>query len=80
MKTFLPFCIHTWRVQVLLSSVPQGSILGPILCNIFTNDLFYFIKDAQLINFADDNTVVTFSNSVDELITDLQKETENPID
>ena len=80
MKTFLPFCIHTWRVQVLLSSVPQGSILGPILCNTFTNDLFYFIKDAQLINFADDNTVVTFSNSVDELITDLQKETENTID
>ena len=80
MKTFLPFCIHTWRVQVLLSSVPQGSILGPILCNTFTNDLFYFIKDAQLINFADDNTVVTFSNSADELITDLQKETENPID
>ena len=80
MKTFLPFCIHTWRVQVLLSSVPQGSILGPILCNTFTNDLFYFIKDAQLINFADDNTAVTFSNSVDELITDLQKETENTID
>ena len=80
MKTFLPFCIHTWRVQVLLSSVPQGSILGPILCNTFTNDLFYFIKDAQLINFADDNTIVTFSNSVDELITDLQKGTENAID
>ena len=80
MRTFLPFCIHTWRAQILLSSVSQGSILGPILCSIFTNDLFYFIKDAQLINFADDNTIVTFSNSVDELITDLQKGTENAID
>ena len=63
--------------QILLSGVAQGSILGLLLCNIFINNLFYFIKDAQLLNFAAGNTIATFSNSVDDLITDLQKESEN---
>ena len=36
--------------------MPQGSILGPLLFNIFTSDLFLFIG-VDIANYADDNTL-----------------------
>ena len=66
--------------QILLSGVSQGSILRPLLFKTFINDMFYFIRSAQLLNFADDNTIATYSNSADDLITDLQTQPENSID
>ena len=41
----------------IIKGVPQGSILGPLLFNIFLNDIFYFVEKSNLYNYADDNTL-----------------------
>ena len=37
-----------------LSRFSQGSVLRPILFNIFLNGLFFVLKETDVCNFADD--------------------------
>ena len=39
------------------TGVHQGSVLGPLLFNMFLNNIFLFISKCQLCNYADDNTL-----------------------
>ena len=56
--------------------MPEGSILGLILFNIFLSDLFPIIKDTNFANYADDNTIYKACNNVDDVILYLQQSPE----
>ena len=48
---------------------------GPLIFNIILNDIFLFVKDSKITNYADDNTPYATEDSVQKLLETLERET-----
>ena len=60
--------------QEFFQGVPQGSVIGPLLFNIYLNDLFYIAESTNICNFADDTTLYACDEDVNSLINRLEHE------
>ena len=64
---------------VLRKGVPQRSILGPLLFNVFVNDMFHFIEKRVLYNYADDNSMSCTSLNARDVLSCLKRDYDNAV-
>ena len=53
--------------------VTQGSILRPLLFNIFLAGIFFIISNINIASYADDNTSDVAADNIDDLVKSLEE-------
>ena len=56
----------------VITGCTQRSVLGPLLFNIYLNDLFFLVDYTEVCNFADDTTFFACDKDLVPLINRLE--------
>ena len=71
-KVTLPNCHSDWIK--LYQGVPQGTVLGPILFNIYVNDMHHEVQnDCNLLQYADNTMVFKSDSNIHKTIASLEQ-------
>ena len=65
------------RYSEIIYGIPKGSILGPLLFNLYICDIFFDIIACDIASYADDNTPYNFDFSLEYVISNLEKSTDS---
>ena len=66
--------VKYWGLEKNYSRCSARFILGLLLFKIFLNNIFFFLKDASLGNYANDSTLYAYSKNLETAICNLRQE------
>ena len=70
-KQYVQINRSTSSLNNISSGVPQGSVLGPLLFNLFINDIINSAPNSQFVVYADDTTVYNSSFHINDLFSEM---------